>query len=297
MTVTIRRRRFPVLVRKRDETVDPSEVHDLLAKNYPGATLGWVDDATWIRTRVRLADIKMARRPGGRDPEKVQGIADAIAAGRKMDPIVLVDTADGLELADGYHRTLAYQRAGVDQSVHNIDAYVGTGAGDHGPWEREMHDQKINKDDPGSGSVHIDDASGEIGVDAGDGKKRKRRKVSILKADEERRIVYGVVLEPDRMEGDTQGDVVSKEDIELAAHRYLYRREPIGDQHGQMAPPTVRPVESYIAPCDFELNGEPVLKGSWVLVAHVPDERLWEQVKKGEKAAWSVAGTGRRSPL
>lgn len=155
----------------------------------------------------------------------------------------------------------------------------------------------LHKDAPTATDVHVD-------VPLGSAQKKKRRKkgepaepeLSVLKADDEARVVYGIVLEPDVE--DSQGDVVSKEDVELAAHRYLYQQGlAIGDQHAKMAPETVRPVESYIAPCDFEMGGQVVKAGSWVLAAHVPDDNLWEQVKKGHKGAWSVGGSGKRSPL
>ena len=118
----------------------------------------------------------------------------------------------------------------------------------------------------------------------------------VLKTDDEQRIVYGVVLEPDVE--DSQGDVVSKADVELAAHRFLYQQGlAIGDQHGALAPPDVRPVESFIAPADFVMGGQTVTKGSWVLAVHVPDDGLWAQIKKEQKGAFSVGGTGRRSAL
>jgi len=158
-------------------------------------------------------------------------------------------------------------------------------------------DWKVGKDAPTATDVHVDVPLGEAKP------KRKRKKgepaepeLSVLKADDEARVVYGIVLEPDVE--DSQGDVVSKEDVEQAAHRYLYQQGlAIGDQHAKMAPETVRPVESYIAPVDFQMGGQVVKAGSWVLAAHVPDDNLWEQVKKGHKGAWSVGGSGRRSPM
>lgn len=156
----------------------------------------------------------------------------------------------------------------------------------------------ISKDSPTAGDSHVD-------VPLGNDVPRKRRKkveedlqgdVAVLKTDDEARVVYGIVLEPDVE--DSQGDIVSKEDVELAAHRFLYRQAmTIGDQHRKAAPDGVRPVESYIAPCDFEMNGQTVRKGSWVLAAHVPDDDLWQQIKKGDKGAWSVGGSGKRRAL
>lgn len=121
-----------------------STVYEALSKVYPAGVLGWVKKASWhYEKSVRLADIDMGRRPGGRDQSKVEGIAAATADGKPMPPVVLVDTGDpdGLQVADGYHRTLGAKRAGKA----TIAAYVATGAGEHGPWEREMHDRKLNQ--------------------------------------------------------------------------------------------------------------------------------------------------------
>lgn len=118
------------------------EVYEYLAKYYPEDTLDWVKQAHWRRSNASLKDIDMDRRPGGRDPAKVRGIAAAIADGKKMDRVVLVETSDEkCQIADGYHRTLAFRHAGR----RAIPAYIATGAGEHGPWEREMHDRKLNK--------------------------------------------------------------------------------------------------------------------------------------------------------
>lgn len=123
--------------------VDADIVYDYLRDNYPASVLGWVKQATWRSApSVPLTEIKMDHRPGARDPDKVAGIADAIASGKKMDPVVLVDTGeDRYEIADGYHRTLAFRKAGRT----SIPAYVGSGVGMHGPWEKAMHDAKLNR--------------------------------------------------------------------------------------------------------------------------------------------------------
>lgn len=122
------------------------KVHRSLAKHYPDEVLDWVDGADWEGpTRVPLEDIDMARRPGGRDMGKVDSIAKAIAEdpdGPAAAPVVLVKTPSGsLKVADGYHRTLAHKRMGHK----SVPAYVGTVDDDEGPWDREMHDAKLNR--------------------------------------------------------------------------------------------------------------------------------------------------------
>lgn len=129
---------------RSDQRVPSATVHAYLRQNYPTGTLDWVHNATWTRRRVPLEKVAMRGRPGGRDDEKTQGIAAAIAAGKKMEPVVLVDTPDPdakLKVADGYHRTKAHERAGLA----TIDAYVGQVDTNAGPWDSEMHDKKLNR--------------------------------------------------------------------------------------------------------------------------------------------------------
>jgi len=121
---------------------EPSHVHATLAKHYPTRVLDWVKRATWKRDpAVPLAKIDMSRRPGGRDPQKVASIAQAVNDGKPMPPVVLVDTGDAkLQIADGYHRTLGFAHA----RKRTIPALIASGVGKHGPWEKRMHDAKLN---------------------------------------------------------------------------------------------------------------------------------------------------------
>lgn len=117
-------------------------VHDYVAQTYPERVLGWVDRADWSEQDVPLGAIDMGRRPGGRDDAKTQAIQEAIRSGKSMDPVVLVKRSDGSHaIADGYHRTKAYEREGIG----TIHAYVGEGAGEEGPWDEAMHAAKENK--------------------------------------------------------------------------------------------------------------------------------------------------------
>lgn len=120
-------------------------VYDYLAETYPDTVLDWVTRAEWRRTVVKLEDIDMARRPGGRDEKKVEAIAEAILSGADMDPVVLVNVHEGkLRIADGYHRTLGFEKAGRFE----VEAWVGDVADANGPWDRAMHDAKLNKRAP-----------------------------------------------------------------------------------------------------------------------------------------------------
>jgi|SRR6185437_1812219 len=98
--------------------------------------------------------------------------------------------------------------------------------------------------------------------------------VDVWKADTQN-IVYGVVLEPDLP--DSQGDIVSPEEIQKAAHRYLVESRKSDTQHNEQ-PNKVEIVESYVAPHDMILHGKLVKKGAWVMGAHVPDPELWDRI-------------------
>lgn len=137
-----------------------TEVKRKLAKHYPPSVLKWVDDAEWSGPeRVDLDDIAMERRPGGRDQAKVDGIAKAIVAdpsGPAAAPVVLVKTPgdDRLKVADGYHRTLAHRRLGHK----GVPAYIGEVDSDEGPWDKAMHDAKLNRALPAA-ALSIRDAA------------------------------------------------------------------------------------------------------------------------------------------
>jgi len=118
----------------------------------------------------------------------------------------------------------------------------------------------------------------------------------IFKIDEEKRQVFGVVLEPEVV--DSQDDIISKEDVEKAAHGFLKNSRVIGFRHLKKA--DARPIESYISPVDFSQKGQfgkqKVSKGSWVLGVQVEDDELWALVLEGEIQAFSIGGFGLRSP-
>jgi hypothetical protein len=115
--------------------------------------------------------------------------------------------------------------------------------------------------------------------------------IFINKADEEKKLVYGVVYEPDAV--DTQGDFAKSEVIEKAAHEFLADARNIDLQHNfEAGYGTLQ--ESYIAPVDFKIGEQQIKKGSWVIVTKATDE-VWESIKKGEITGYSMGGKATRS--
>jgi hypothetical protein len=61
--------------------------------------------------------------------------------------------------------------------------------------------------------------------------------------------------------------------------------------------PLLRVVECYQAPVDFELGGQPVGAGDWIMSVKVMDEEVWRQVESGELRGFSIMGRGLRVPV
>lgn len=121
--------------------------------------------------------------------------------------------------------------------------------------------------------------------------------VEIRKADTAKRLVYGVVLEPNVV--DAQGEWERPETIERTAHKYLasYNETTgLGVQHSVFGDIGADIVESYIAPQDLDFDGELegdriIRKGSWVMVVKVNDDDLWRGVQDGSITGFSIGGS------
>lgn len=128
-------------------------------------------------------------------------------------------------------------------------------------------------------------------------KERIIRTVPIAKVDDEERLVFGVVYEPDVP--DAHGDAMTGAEIRKMAHNFLRRyaqlHGELGTDHRKAAERAeVVPIESFIAPVDFQLGTQQVRKGSWLLGAKVLDEQIWKDVKAGKYTGWSFEGWGQR---
>jgi len=118
-------------------------------------------------------------------------------------------------------------------------------------------------------------------------------KAKALDTQDEKQFVLGVVTEPLYM--DAEGDIMTPEAIEDMAHRYLKERRHIGIIHQEFADAYL--VESYIARIDFELNGELVKKGSWIIGVIIENKDLWDAVKIGLINGFSVGGFSKEKEL
>jgi len=51
-------------------------------------------------------------------------------------------------------------------------------------------------------------------------------------------------------------------------------------------------VESYVAKCDMEINGEPIKKGTWLMTVEINDPTVFEAIEKGKITGFSMGGVG-----
>lgn len=114
-----------------------------------------------------------------------------------------------------------------------------------------------------------------------------QKQATIIKADEEKQLVTGIVYEPETL--DSHEDFMTAEEIEKAAHQFLQDYRQVDKQHnfrsgyGEV-------VESYVAKSEHVIGDQVIHPGTWVMTVKVDDQDTWEAVKKGEITGFSMAG-------
>lgn len=158
---------------------------------------------------------------------------------------------------------------------------------------------QVRKDQPGVGDVHISNAGG-------DGKKKKKLvkdiTIPIIKFDDdEKRLVYGwasVIKEDGKEVVDVQGDMIDVDTIQKAAHDFMLNQRNVGNQHGTFGPHIGSVVESMVLTEDLQNKmGIDLGKSGWMICAKIADDKVWQDVKSGRLAAFSIGGTGVREEV
>jgi hypothetical protein len=111
-------------------------------------------------------------------------------------------------------------------------------------------------------------------------------------AAEDRHLVYGEVYAPDRP--DAQGEFMRASEIEKMAHEFARKNQmgQIDVMHDNEVVNGASVVESFIA-----RKGDPdFIEGAWVVGVHVPDEKLWQRIKKGDINGFSMEALVSRHP-
>lgn len=115
------------------------------------------------------------------------------------------------------------------------------------------------------------------------------RSERVMKTVEERRIAYGEVYIPGVL--DSHGDFMTVEDVLQAAHQFA-RDNLLGEVDVQHDGKTTscHIVETFIA-----REGDPdFLADAWVIGMHVPSDKLWGAIKRGELNGFSMEALARR---
>jgi len=128
-------------------------------------------------------------------------------------------------------------------------------------------------------------------------------KTMLFKKDPVKKQVYGYVLVPD--EADLQGDIISKEDVEIACHSLLInlaknrqKGEGASENHEIFSPNIGQPIESCIdkAGSLAQAHGVDPIPGAWWLGMQCSDE-TWKKIDDGEFTGFSIGGVGSRVPI
>lgn len=112
----------------------------------------------------------------------------------------------------------------------------------------------------------------------------------IIKADSAAHYVTGIVYEP--MVEDSQGNYMTEEEITKAAYWFAKNGNKVDLQHSFQPLESASVVESYIAKCDEEINGEQIKKGTWLMTMEITDDDIFSAITKGDITGFSMGGTG-----
>lgn len=111
-----------------------------------------------------------------------------------------------------------------------------------------------------------------------------------MKADADSHFVTGIVYEP--MVEDTQGNYMTEEEITKAAYWFAKNGNQVDLQHCFKKCDGAEVVESYVAKCDMEIEGETIKKGTWLMTMEITDSDVWDSIQKGDITGFSMGGVG-----
>lgn len=121
----------------------------------------------------------------------------------------------------------------------------------------------------------------------------------ILKADDEKRIVYGWASVYE-MNGesvvDKQGDMLDEDEVMKMAHAFM--REVRVGKAMHRGHPVGEIVESLVLTTDVQKSlGIDLGKAGWYIGMKINDEAVWDRIKKQELQAFSIGGSGKRKAM
>lgn len=112
----------------------------------------------------------------------------------------------------------------------------------------------------------------------------------IIKSDDDRHFVTGIVYEP--MTEDTHGNYMTADEIAKAAYWFAKNGNKVDLQHNFVSEEGTAVVESWIAKSDCDIGGETVKEGTWLMTVEINDDSLWQSIQNGEITGLSMGGLG-----
>lgn len=112
----------------------------------------------------------------------------------------------------------------------------------------------------------------------------------IIKADDDRHFVTGIVYEP--MTEDAHGNYMTADEIAKAAYWFAKNGNKVDLQHNFVSEEGAAVVESWIAKSDCDIGGETVKEGTWLMTVEINDDSLWQSIQNGEITGLSMGGLG-----
>lgn len=118
----------------------------------------------------------------------------------------------------------------------------------------------------------------------------------IVKVSPDGKFVVAPILVPETV--DLEGDIISREEIEKAAHDFMEFFQNVGLMHEKIL--TTKDaviVESSILRGDITINGHKLKKGTWIGAFKIHNEKLRDAIKSGKLKGVSIGGVGTRNDI
>lgn len=138
----------------------------------------------------------------------------------------------------------------------------------------------------------------------GIGKSDRNNQYTILKTDEDKRLVFGWASVSLTVDGeqllDRQYDMIDPEDLEEAAYNYVLHFRDTGEEHIPSMRKKGKLVESCVLTAEKQRAmgiPEGVVPVGWWIGFHIDDDDAWERVKNGTYKMFSIEGRAEREPV
>ena len=135
-------------------------------------------------------------------------------------------------------------------------------------------------------------------------KKSNDNEFSVLKSDDDKRLVFGwasiAITEDGEQIEDMQKDVIDPEDLEEAAYEYVLNFRDTGEEHLENYRKKGKLVESCVFTAEKQkaMGLQPnTLPVGWWIGFKIEDDDAWQRIKNGTYRMFSIEGKAERVPI